>query len=177
MNKISLKNNRGFTMVETLVAIAILMVSIVGPLTISQKAYNAGIYARDQVTASYLAQDAVEFIKNIRDNNKLASPPRDWLYGLTNTCIVDTLFGDPSGLSSNYVSSCNSGGGADACRLFIGDNGYTHSPSGTTPTKYIRYFYITKTVDKEATLTVVVKWTTGIDNMIVYESRIFDIVK
>src|ERR1035437_9310157 len=62
----------GFTLVETLVAIAILMIAIAGPLTVAEKGLSASIYARDQLMASYLAQDAMESIKNVVDSNELA---------------------------------------------------------------------------------------------------------
>ncbi|MEK7184741.1 MAG: prepilin-type N-terminal cleavage/methylation domain-containing protein [Patescibacteria group bacterium] len=66
MKKINLKKmqNGGFTIIETLVAITILMISIAGPLTIAQKGLTASIYARDQITASYLSQELMEKIKN-----------------------------------------------------------------------------------------------------------------
>jgi Tfp pilus assembly protein PilV len=57
----SLKNNSGFTIVETLVAITILMIAIAGPLTIAQKGLTASTYARDQMIASFLAQDGLEY--------------------------------------------------------------------------------------------------------------------
>lgn len=60
--------NKGFTLVETLVAIAILMISIAGPLTIANKSLTAAVYARDQVEASFIAQEVVEKIKNDRLN-------------------------------------------------------------------------------------------------------------
>lgn len=67
-----LKN--GFTLIESLVAISLLMIAISGPMTIVQKGLNAAYLSRDQMTAAFLAQDAIEAIKNIRDtlalNNK-----------------------------------------------------------------------------------------------------------
>jgi hypothetical protein len=50
----------GFTIVETLVAVAILMIAIAGPLTIVNKSLRAAMEAQDQVTAAYLAQDVIE---------------------------------------------------------------------------------------------------------------------
>ena len=63
--------NTGFTLVETLVAIAILMIAIAGPLTVAEKGLSAAIYARDKLIGSYLAQDGMEAIKNIVDTNEL----------------------------------------------------------------------------------------------------------
>jgi Tfp pilus assembly protein PilV len=58
------KNQKGFTIVETLVAVTILMISIAGPLTVANKGLLAAINAKDQMIASYLAQDAMEYVKN-----------------------------------------------------------------------------------------------------------------
>ncbi len=65
------QKNKGFTIIETLVAIAILMISIAGPLTIAQKGLLAATYAKDQVTASFYAQNLMESIKNQRSTNLL----------------------------------------------------------------------------------------------------------
>lgn len=62
-----INNKKGFTIIETLVAVTILMISIAGPLTIAQKSLMAAIYAKDQVIASFLAQQKIEEIKNRRD--------------------------------------------------------------------------------------------------------------
>ena len=76
--------NAGFTLVETLVAIAILMIAIAGPLTVAEKGLSAAIYARDQMMASYLAQDGMEYVKNVVDTNEIQihnnSASYDWLY-------------------------------------------------------------------------------------------------
>ncbi len=61
--------NKGFTIIETLVAITILMVAITGPLTISQRGLTNAVFARDQLVATYLAQDALEFVHYARDWN------------------------------------------------------------------------------------------------------------
>ena len=183
MNNI-ISKNKGFTIIETLVAITILMISIAGPLVIAEKGYMAGVYAKDEVTASYLAQDLLEFVKSVRDNNVLASPPRNWLQNLTSgnscnsissLCKIDTLTTDTSNPLST-LSVCS----GETCRLYLSDNGYTTSSSGTTPTKFYRYFYIKANPSNpiyQAKLIVVVKWNNGMDHDVTYEDEIFNIIK
>ena len=98
--------NRGFTLIETLVAIAVLSLAITGPMVIAQKGIGSAIYARDEVTAFYLAQEAIEYIRNVRDTNRIKdyeiNPPQnttvDWLWEFDsngancmdpNTCQID----------------------------------------------------------------------------------------
>jgi prepilin-type N-terminal cleavage/methylation domain-containing protein len=53
----------GFTLIETLVAVAILLIAVVGPMKIADQGAKLGVRSRDELTASYLAQDAIEFIR------------------------------------------------------------------------------------------------------------------
>lgn len=62
---------KGFTLVETLVAIAILLVIIVGPMSIAQKGIQNAFFAREQLTAVFLAQEAIEGVRELRDNNAI----------------------------------------------------------------------------------------------------------
>ncbi|MEK7564421.1 MAG: prepilin-type N-terminal cleavage/methylation domain-containing protein [Patescibacteria group bacterium] len=59
--------NLGFTLIETLIAISILTASILGLISISAKDTNNGNYAQRKVVATYLAQEGVEYIRNLRD--------------------------------------------------------------------------------------------------------------
>lgn len=63
----------GFTILETLVAISILVIALTAPLAIVSQALKSSYFARDQVTAYYLAQEAIEFLRNKRDNAGLQS--------------------------------------------------------------------------------------------------------
>ncbi|MCX6716827.1 MAG: prepilin-type N-terminal cleavage/methylation domain-containing protein [Candidatus Taylorbacteria bacterium] len=93
---------RGFTLLETLVAIAILMVAITGPIVAAQKSLTSSTLARDQFTAGYLAQDAIEYIKSLKTYN--IQKGIAWLSGMDPAtcsvmgCYVDTTYNDFSGV-------------------------------------------------------------------------------
>jgi prepilin-type N-terminal cleavage/methylation domain-containing protein len=177
---------QGFTIIETLVAITILMISIAGPLTIAHKGLIAATYSRDQIVASYLAQDVVEYVKNIRDNNVIREDA-NWLNGFysctaTNPCKVDTRIGNPTDPATLQISSCTHTS-ATSCGMYrTPTNGY--STSGTGNPQFLRYFYIINKsaggtsggIADEAQLVVVVKWNQGaVQNQVVYENELFNI--
>lgn len=64
--------NRGLTLVETLVAISILTIAVIGPLGIIGQALHSSYYTKDQMTAYYLAQEPIEYVRNLRDNQGIA---------------------------------------------------------------------------------------------------------
>jgi len=61
----------GFTLLETLAAVSVLTFAIVGPLTLAYYSIRSSSVSQNQLTAFYLAQEAIEYIKNLRDNNAL----------------------------------------------------------------------------------------------------------
>lgn len=65
------KLQAGFSLIETLVAVTLLSVAIVAPMTLASKGLASAYYARDQITAFYLAQDAIEAVRGIRDGQIL----------------------------------------------------------------------------------------------------------
>ena len=142
----------GFTLVETLVAVAILMIAIAGPLTVAEKGLSASIYARDQLMASYLAQDAMEYIRNIVDTNQIImheTPNPDNITWLDSTadgindltvctfddpCLVDTI--------NDNITQCNTT--IVLCDqkipLLLGANGYQQLIGQSSP--FSRIFYL-----------------------------------
>lgn len=102
--KVDNKRKRGFTIIESLVAIFILLISITGPLYFTQGALRVAFVARDQITAFFLAQDAIEYVKNVRDKNSITNingGSDNWLSGLSNClgvdgCTIDTTNNDPT---------------------------------------------------------------------------------
>jgi prepilin-type N-terminal cleavage/methylation domain-containing protein len=108
----------GFTLVESLVAISILSLSIAGTFTAVQSGIRSSTLAKDQMAAYYLAQEAMEYIKNARDENALHSiyevtqgrPERSWLYGIASVAGDPCYFGKVCAVDSpaKTVTYCGS---------------------------------------------------------------------
>lgn len=62
------KQQEGFSLVETLVAITILLIAIVGPMSISARTAKSSTYATEQIQAFYLAQEGLELAQKVRDD-------------------------------------------------------------------------------------------------------------
>lgn len=58
---------QGFTLIETLIAIFILTLTVGGLLTLAAGGYFSVRYARNQIVADNLIQEAIEYIRNDRD--------------------------------------------------------------------------------------------------------------
>ena len=108
MSKNIYKKTQGFSLIETLIAVSILMIAITGPFALVQAGLMSSYHQRNQVTATYLAQEALEFIKSIRDTNSYTqydATPKDWLAspdGLGNQSLL-TLCPATSPTSGCYV--------------------------------------------------------------------------
>ncbi len=63
----SLRRQTGFTLIETMVATFILTMALTGLLTLNASTLFAARYARNQITANYLLQEAADGIRNDRD--------------------------------------------------------------------------------------------------------------
>lgn len=105
--------NKGFTLVETLVAVSILVIGSLGPIVIAAQGIASGGYAKDQITAYYLAQEGIEYIRSIRDGNALQGlPSSSWLNGIDIACDGSAVgeFGCTIDARTDAIAACGSGG-------------------------------------------------------------------
>lgn len=90
--------NKGFTLVETIVAVFILTISLAALLNLISTSLDAFKYSRDEVTANYLIQEVVDSVRNNRDS----------------TAFLDTT---STGGWTNFLNmyGYNDGGSGKAC--------------------------------------------------------------
>lgn len=82
--------SKGFTLIETLVAITILTVAISGSLFAANSTIVAASISRDRLIASYLAQESIERVRWTRDHYYLGSYPS----GNSPSAELGTAWGD-----------------------------------------------------------------------------------
>lgn len=171
----NLHSNRGFTLVETLIAITILIFAIVGPFQIVQGVLQTAYKSRDQIIGAALAQEAMEYVREVRDSNYLynarnGSGAVSWLNGFdgtngpdcyTNACVVDPQNYPTSVpfVAGTSVISC-AGTSCASRPLYIDSSSYRYNQQSIgTATKYVRSVRFTQISAHETRVTVTVTWT------------------
>lgn len=106
--------SKGFTLVETMVAITILLVAVVGPISIIGDALHKFYYARDEMSAINLAQEGIEVVRAVATTSMLnneditvkvmqgsaGAPPKSiWVVD------VDSIY--PTGKPDKMLLDCN----------------------------------------------------------------------
>lgn len=127
---------RGFSLLETLVAVLILSLLLSGSMALVQQALQISSKLKNDTTALYLAQEGLELIKYQRDTNRLSDPdPDKWLENITKVvgqpchstkCIprIDVTGGDFE--LDPCVGPCQSTGGLSYLRFNTISKIYAH---------------------------------------------------
>lgn len=71
MNHSNVKNKAGFSLLEALVSISILITAFVGILTLASRSIGSASLAKNQIIAFNLAEEAVELVRYVRDSNSI----------------------------------------------------------------------------------------------------------
>lgn len=67
MHKQKIQKNKGFTIIEAMVAIFLLTISVSSMLGITASSATSARYSNNEITANYLLQEAIDSIRNSRD--------------------------------------------------------------------------------------------------------------
>lgn len=147
-----IKTNKGFSILEILILISVILVSLTGLISLSIGSIKSQTNSRNALVAVELAQEGIEIVRNIRDTNWLNLSSSDWNSNLGNGNYIvnygSTALSSVSGINDN------------AAKLYIDSNNmYTHT--GGTSTAFSRIITINSTDDASSTISSFVKFGSG----------------
>lgn len=127
------KGNKGFSIIEIVFAVGIVSFTFVGMMSLFAYNLRAEMKNRDRITAAYLAQEAIEVVRQKRDNN--------WNDGLDpwsgidrgngNVIIYNTDANNPS--AGWAIGLCNLNNEAKK-KIYLYNGNYVQENSASTPT-------------------------------------------
>jgi len=152
---------KGFTLLEVILAIFVIMVGIAGTLGVIQQGISYTQLSSSRFTANYLAQEGVEIVRNIRDGNWLKAPLVSWDAGIpAGSWEADYK---TQNLTQNYTGT----------PLNI-DSANFYSYSGGTQTKFKRKITITKDTNI-LKVSVQVEWQErGRNNQVIVQENLYN---
>lgn len=160
--------NTGFTLLEVIMAIFILTVGIGGSFALIQQTISTASMVRSRLIATYLGQEGIEIVRNIRDNNwleqreSLQTPPLPaWNDGMggcqgpTNCCEGDYETDmPPSKTPLDPVAGCD----FDNLNYLNIDSGGFYSYLSGTQTKFKRKILIEPIEENKMKVVTIVQW-------------------
>ncbi|MDD5651926.1 MAG: hypothetical protein PHX98_00825 [Candidatus Moranbacteria bacterium] len=125
--KINKGKKSGFSIGEVMLAVFILGITLTALISLYVTGINELIDERDSVVASLLAQEGVELMRNVRDNNWVDTSSPDSFDGIgsagsTETCTIDIDDNNPFCTGSDYS-------------LYYSSDFYTHNGGDNTEFK------------------------------------------
>lgn len=166
-----INNQRGFTIIESLVAFTILTLALSPMLLVVTTSSRIASSIKNNLAASMLAQEGIEVVRAIRDTNWLNS--RAFYVGLNDESIGTTNSGRVQYNTIDELLPEDAG-----AKLYLnsvsGLYSYDNDPS-SSPSFFYRSIYITKVSDVELKIVSEITWREPArPRVISVESRLFD---
>jgi len=156
INKLDL----GFTLVETLIAISIFSVSIIALMSILGGGISNANSAKTKIIASYLAQEGIEYIRNMRETYVLYPINGTWDSFRTeiSSCTSANSCGFDNSVFPPDVFLCSSH--TNQCKLYVNNGNYNSNSIGVN-SGFVRKIQAIAVNSNEVKISSVVSWTQG----------------
>lgn len=182
--KIAVQFNKGFTLIEIMVAITVTVVGVAGIYGLVPHIIKTVSYNYNRFIASQLASEAIEIVRNVRDSNWLEGGANTWDEGLQPNCqficcevdylalsqIIagqqDPVFSAAAGTAPPCDSTDFPAAGA---RFLTTSASGFYSYSGANQTIFKRFVAITPVGLNQLTINVTVLWDGGNEALTVSE--------
>ena len=151
-----LKGNGGFSFIELLAVMFIVNVALIALISMSMQAISTERFNRNVLIAAQLAQEGIELVRNIRDNDWQAGVSPGAFFNPANdgTYAIDYALGPATALVGGVADS-NS-------RLYLDSRGYySHDNTGAS-TKFRRAITVATSVTASTTVSSEVRFSDGV---------------
>ncbi len=176
------QKNRGFTLIETMIAVFILVVAFNGLLGLIANSIYYGRYSKNDIVANYLVQEVLDSVRNDRDTiafQKIAEVGSGWngflaKYGYPNSyCFSANGCEIEVASITTDISACSGSAGSwgtVGCRVLNYDDRATNqdfytykTPQGAVPSNFKRKINmsINSSLNDQLDITVSVEWLNG----------------
>ena len=139
----------GFSILEVVGALGIITIGLLGVTSLVIQNLQVQSVNRNYLVASMLAQEGLELIRNIRDNNWLSG--NDWDYGI-----------EPGSYIVDYTGYIGSVSGIGEARLKqrsdVGEEGYYWHGAGGLNSIFSRLITITQTSSELLNVSCLIQW-------------------
>lgn len=155
-----LSNKKGLTLLETTIALGILMIGILASLTLMLSSFKYIQSTEDEIVVVNLAREGIEIVRSIRNNGNINIFSGDYD---NESYFVDSQ--SNSSLSTDNILNSVELADCDNCRLYLSSTGrYSHpsSTAGYTATAFKRIITIQPVTDSpyEKIIISSVSWQT-----------------
>ncbi|MFH1714139.1 MAG: prepilin-type N-terminal cleavage/methylation domain-containing protein [Candidatus Nealsonbacteria bacterium] len=162
-------NKKGFTIIEVIIAVFVITVGVGAAVILISQTIGLVNTTSSKLIASYLAQEGIEIVRNIRDGNFLilaSEPATIWTDNILDVGCPSNVY------EADYLSqtlSCISGTGQ---KLKVDSNYYNYLSGSET--NFIRKIIINPDVDKIDVLVEVSWQDKGSINKVTAQANLYD---
>ena len=169
------KFKRGFTFIETLVAVTIVVLGVIAPLAVASKVLFSMKKSEDYLVASYLAQEGLEIVRQKKDSaliDALRDPAKDRYKFLR---VFNMQYVSPGDfrevvvdiMDLDYMEDCSSIN-SECAQVWLVDEFYRSKPaldstelSRGRRTRFNRLIKLVKLSENEIKAVATVTWLAG----------------
>jgi prepilin-type N-terminal cleavage/methylation domain-containing protein len=170
---------RGYSLVEVLVAISVLLIALIGPLTIAYNGLKSNSLAKDVNTAFFLAQEGLEVVTKMREDAALTqytgagTPPWNGNLSVLQGALCTAAAPCGVDIETTTLFDCSD----RTCQLYEHEGGrarFAHDASGGEATSFQRELIMTPGAG-EVRVQSIVTWGEAADQRVELETYIYNI--
>lgn len=160
----------GFTLLETIVALGLIVTALAGPFSLATRGIFTAKFGKSKIVALNLAQEGIELIRQMRENNVLGG--YDWR-GLAGPCTGTCTRLQNGSYQPDVYTAANGATpplATGAVMLFDAISGLYNQAAGS-PTPFVRTVSISTPASHQMRVISAVAWTeSGIQRRVQLET-------